>query len=70
MQRFYLVDVSIYIFRAWFSMDENIVDGPGNPVNAVYGFTYFLAQLLERVQPEYKANREPAPLNILYDQLA
>ena len=53
MQQFYLIDASIYIFRAWFSMDDSIVDKQGNQVNAVYGFAYFLAQLLTRVQPTH-----------------
>lgn len=87
MKDFYLIDASIYIFRAWFSMDDSITDSQGNPVNAVYGFAHFLAQLLERVQPEYivatfdesltssfrnkiypdyKANREPAPPELEY----
>lgn len=51
----YLVDASVYIFRAWFSMPDNIRDPQGAPVQAVYGFTRFLAELLEREQPRYIA---------------
>lgn len=51
----YLVDASVYIFRAWFSMPDSIRDPQGAPVQAVYGFTRFLAELLEREQPRYIA---------------
>ena len=55
MKQLYLIDASIYIFRAWFSMDEGITDRQGNPVNAVYGFAHFLAQLLEKTQATHLA---------------
>jgi 5'-3' exonuclease len=55
MHRLYLIDASIYVFRAWFSMDEGITDKHGNPVNAVYGFAHFLAQLLEQTRPTHIA---------------
>ena len=51
----YLVDASMYIFRAWFSMPDSMVDKDGWPVNAVYGYTAFLCQLIENHQPEYIA---------------
>ena len=51
----YLVDASIYVFRAWFSMDDSITDNEGRPVNAVYGFAIFLAQLLQQAQPQHIA---------------
>jgi len=44
----YLVDASIYIFRAWFSLPEDITDSSGNPCNAFYGFARFLCELLEQ----------------------
>jgi len=46
----YLIDASIYVFRAWFSMPDSIVNRNGEPVNAVYGYAYFLCQLLEKTQ--------------------
>ncbi len=55
MSRLYLIDASIYVFRAWFSMDDSITDAQGNPVNAVYGFAHFLAQLLEQTRPTHIA---------------
>src|SRR5690606_25163391 len=78
----YLIDASVYVFRAWHSMPDDLVDGEGNPVNAFYGWCRFLGALLEcvrrdrvavlfdvslstsvcnRLNPEYKAIREPAP---------
>jgi len=81
----YLVDASIYIFRAWFSMSDEFVNASGEPTNAVYGFSGFLCSLLEQtstehvavafdeslstsyrneIYPEYKANRDPAPLDL------
>ena len=48
----YLIDASIYIFRSWYSMPDEFSDTDGNPTNAVYGFTGFLCNLMEQVQPE------------------
>src|SRR5439155_5080234 len=47
----YLVDSSLYIFRAWHSMPMEFDDRDGNPVNAVHGFTRFVLDLLERQKP-------------------
>jgi DNA polymerase-1 len=81
----YLVDASVYIFRAWFSMPDEFVNRAGEPTNAVYGFSGFLCSLLEQtaaehvavafdeslatsyrneIYPEYKANRDPAPVEL------
>lgn len=51
----YLIDASIYIFRAWFSMPENWYTPAGMPLNAVYGYTRFLLEFLQQQQPEYGA---------------
>jgi len=51
----YLVDASVYIFRAYFSLPDSMRDPQGAPVHAVYGFTRFLAELLERERPRYIA---------------
>jgi 5'-3' exonuclease len=48
----YLIDASVYVFRAWFSISDDMVDGEGNPTNALYGFTRFIADFLEHVQPQ------------------
>jgi 5'-3' exonuclease len=51
----YLIDASVYVFRAWFSLPDDMVDGDGNPVNALFGFARFLADFVEEVRPEYIA---------------
>jgi 5'-3' exonuclease len=82
----YLVDASVYVFRAYYSVPDHFTDPNGRPVNAVYGFTKFLCDLLEREQParlavafdeslttsfrneiypQYKANREQAPADLV-----
>ena len=49
----YLVDASVYIFRAWFSMPDEFLNQAGEPTNAVYGFTGFLCSLLEQTQASH-----------------
>jgi 5'-3' exonuclease len=51
----YLVDASVYIFRAWFSMPDDFVNAAGQPTNAVYGFSGFLCSLLEQTSAEHVA---------------
>lgn len=51
----YLIDASVYVFRAYYSLPPDMRDGDGNPVHALYGFARFLADLLERARPEYVA---------------
>ena len=51
----YLIDASVYVFRAYFSMPDDMVDGEGNPVNALYGYCRFLGDFMEQVNPEYVA---------------
>jgi 5'-3' exonuclease len=51
----YLVDASVYIFRAWFSMPDDFVNSRGEPTNAVYGFSGFLCNLLEQTGAEHVA---------------
>jgi len=43
----YLIDALPYVFRAFFAIRE-MRSPQGQPVNAVYGFTAFLLQLLQR----------------------
>jgi 5'-3' exonuclease len=51
----YLVDASVFIFRAYYSVPIEFVDRDGNPVNAVHGFARFLGDLLERESPAHVA---------------
>jgi DNA polymerase-1 len=49
----YLVDGSLYVFRAWHSIPAQFHDHEGAPVNAVYGFTRFLCDFLEKTKPTH-----------------
>lgn len=51
----YLIDASVYVFRAYYSMPDDIVDKDGNPVNALYGFCRFLGDFMEQVKPKHIA---------------
>lgn len=48
----YLVDSSLYVFRAWHSMPPEFFDTDGQPVNAVHGFTRFVLEVLEQQKPQ------------------
>ena len=61
----YLVDASIYIFRAYFSIPHTFVDNKGDPVNAVYGYTNFMIELLEK-RPKYISFAFDESLNTCY----
>jgi 5'-3' exonuclease len=51
----YLIDASVYVFRAYYSMPDDMVDDSGNPINALYGFCRFIGDFMESVTPEYVA---------------
>ncbi|HYM35936.1 MAG TPA: 5'-3' exonuclease H3TH domain-containing protein [Steroidobacteraceae bacterium] len=81
----YLIDASVFIFRAYYSVPVTLTNSDGEPVNAVHGFGRFIGDLLEKESPKhiavafdqslttsfrnklyppYKANREPAPVEL------
>jgi len=47
LKPFYLVDASIYLFRAYYSFPDEFADADGNPTNALNGFAHWLCQFLE-----------------------
>ncbi|HYM86519.1 MAG TPA: 5'-3' exonuclease, partial [Pseudoxanthomonas sp.] len=49
----YLVDASLYVFRAWHSMPDQFHDADGWPTNAVHGFARFVLELLEQERPKH-----------------
>jgi 5'-3' exonuclease len=51
----YLIDASIFVFRAYHTTPIAVVDLDGNPVNALHGFARFLGDLIERVRPDHIA---------------
>jgi 5'-3' exonuclease len=53
--RVYLIDASIYIFRAWFSVPDSMRGEDGSPINAAYGFCRFLTEFVERSNASHVA---------------
>jgi 5'-3' exonuclease len=51
----HLVDASYFVFRAYYSVGLEMTDGDGQPVNALYGFSRFLGDLLEEAKPAHIA---------------
>lgn len=51
----YLIDASVYVFRAYYSMPPDMADRDGNPAHATFGFARFLGDLIERAQPKHIA---------------
>ncbi len=51
----YLVDASLYVFRAWHSMPDDFRGADGASTNAVHGFARFLLELLDRARPHHIA---------------
>lgn len=49
----YLIDASIYIFRAWFSVPDSMRGENDMPINAIYGFCRFLTEFVERSQARH-----------------
>ncbi len=47
----WLIDSSIYVFKAWFTHEE-VYDVNGNSINAVIGFIDFVYKLLEEEEPQ------------------
>jgi len=47
----HLVDASVFVFRAWFSLPDSMTDREGLPVNAIYGYVGFLGEFLRRARP-------------------
>lgn len=48
-----LLDSSVYVFRAYYSLPSSITDLTGRPVNAVRGFATTVLQLLEGERPTH-----------------
>jgi DNA polymerase I len=51
----YLIDASVYVFRAYHSLPPDMVDRDGNPGHAVFGFARMLGDLLEQARPKHIA---------------
>ncbi len=51
----YLIDASVYVFRAYYSQLPGMVDREQRPVHAVFGFARFLGDLVEKTRPAFVA---------------
>jgi DNA polymerase-1 len=51
----YLVDASIYVFRAWFSIPDSLTGPDGHPINALYGFARFVTEIVEQTEASHIA---------------
>jgi DNA polymerase I len=51
----YLIDASIYVFRAYFSVRDALTDRDGQPCHAVFGFARFLGELIGEIRPQHIA---------------
>ena len=49
----FLVDVSGFIFRAYYAIRSNLTNSKGQPTNAVFGVAQMLTKLIEDVSPRY-----------------
>lgn len=48
----WLIDSSIYVFKAWYTNPSERTDVNGNPINAVLGFMDFVYRLLSTEKPQ------------------
>jgi len=53
IETLYLIDASMYVFRAWHSMPNVFFDTEGTPVNAVHGFARFLLDFVDRTRASH-----------------
>lgn len=53
MSPHYLIDSSIYVFRAWHVLPDTLTDIHQRPVNALLGFSDFLYEFLHHVAPTH-----------------
>ena len=51
----YLVDASIYIFRAYYSVPDTLTNADGQLINALHGFAGFLGGFLDEDRPAHMA---------------
>ena len=51
----HLIDASIYVFRAYYSVTTEFLDQAGQPVHAVFGFHNMLLNLLDQAKPSHLA---------------
>jgi len=60
-QTLYLVDISSFIFRAYFGIRTGLKSRSGEPTNAVYGVAQMMARLMDDAKPAYIAITYDSP---------
>lgn len=55
MRTLYLIDASVFIFRAYYAYPPHLLDRHGAVANAVFGYGMFLCELLEQRAPSHVA---------------
>ncbi len=51
-QTAWLIDSSIYVFKSWYTLPDDILDSHHQPINAVIGFIDFVYRLLSIEKPQ------------------
>lgn len=51
----WLIDSSIYVFKAWYTRPDDLLDVNDHPINATLGFIDFAYRLLSTEKPQYIA---------------
>src|SRR5262245_57643039 len=54
-KRVYVIDAMNYIFRAYYSIPDNVVSPAGKLTNAVLGYLRTLLRIINEANPEYIA---------------
>ncbi|MGZ6370169.1 MAG: DNA polymerase I, partial [Bdellovibrionota bacterium] len=71
-QTLYLIDISSFIFRAFFAIRASLRSRTGEPTNAVYGVAQMLARLADEAKPDYLAvvydSKEPSFRKEIYKE--
>jgi DNA polymerase-1 len=55
VKKLVLVDGHAMLYRAWFAFPKNLTKRDGTIINAVYGFTRILLNVIDEMKPEYLA---------------
>jgi DNA polymerase-1 len=66
MKKLLLLDVYNFLHRAYHAMPKTFKDKNGEPINAVYGVTSMLINLLDNIKPQYMVAALDSPTDITF----
>src|SRR3989344_1338692 len=66
MKKLLLLDVYNFLHRAYHAMPKTFKDKKGEPINAVYGVTSMLINLLGQIKPQYMIAALDSPTDITF----